>query len=69
MTVAEIRLQCLKLADPDVSNPDVDQWIERARKLEAYVMESGQVSGQSLEPPKKRRRRPPKNSTSVGQLV
>lgn len=61
MTVHEIRIECLRLTDPKVSNSDVDLWIERSRKLEAYVNE-----GQAETPPKKRRGRPPKNST-VGQ--
>jgi hypothetical protein len=55
MTMHEIRLRCLALADPKLANPDVDRWVERARKLEAYVTE-----GQGVEPPMKRRGRPPK---------
>ena len=49
MTVAQIRLECLKLAKPDVGMPDVEQWLTRARLLEAYV-----CAGQGDEPPKKR---------------
>jgi hypothetical protein len=60
MTVQDIRLKCLELANPKVTNADVDLWIERARVLEAYVAE-----GQGDEPPKKRRGRPPQ--VSVGQ--
>lgn len=69
MTVSDIRLKCLELANPNVTNSDVDMWIERARKLEAYVTSEGQAE----MPPKKRRGRPPKarieegQSNSVGQ--
>lgn len=55
---AQIRLECLRLSKPDVSMPDVDVWIDRAKALEAYV--SGE--GQGQEPPKKRRGRPPKSA-------
>ena len=55
MTIPEIRLQCLILADPKVQNADVSSWIERASQLEAYVRE-----GQADEAPMKRRGRPPK---------
>lgn len=53
---AEIRLACLKLARPEVSVPDVEQWVRRAQQLEAYV----KGAGQGVEPPKRRPGRPPK---------
>lgn len=58
MTGADIRIECLRLAKPDVNVPDVELWIRRAQALEAYVTSAGQ----GLEPPKKRRGRPPKNA-------
>jgi hypothetical protein len=57
MTVSDIRLACLTLADPKLANSDVSKWIERARQLEAYVLDEGQ---EPEAPPKKRRGRPPK---------
>ena len=56
MTVSDIRLECLKLVQPQgISNPDVEKWIANARKMEAYVNE-----GQAIAPPVKRRGRQPK---------
>lgn len=44
----EIKTRLLELAKPTVSNPDIAQWIARAKELEAYV--SG--GGQAQAPPK-----------------
>jgi hypothetical protein len=59
---SDIRLECLKLTRLEaIQNPDVDLWIERARQLEAYVVDG---EGQALDaPPAKRRGRPPKART------
>ena len=57
MTVQQIRLECLRLTQPQgLSHPDVDKWVARARQVEAYVI----GEGQGVAPPTKRRGRPPK---------
>lgn len=38
----DLRLELLKITQPNVSNPDIKTWIERARELEAYVHGAGQ---------------------------
>jgi len=40
----DVRLRLLELSKPIVQGaPDVGLWIERAKALEAYVMEAGQA--------------------------
>ena len=39
-----IRLEALRLADPQLTNPDMDLWIERAKELESYITGQGQSS-------------------------
>jgi hypothetical protein len=41
MNQASIRLKCLELTDPKVYSPAVDEWIAKAKVLEAYVMAGG----------------------------
>lgn len=55
-----VRLECLKLARPDgITRPDVGEWVERAGKLEEYVLGD---RDKAEEPPIKRRPgRPRKN--------
>lgn len=60
MTPAEIRLKILELARPDVSNPDVAIWVDKATALEKWVMQPASTEtptsteGQAETPPRKR---------------
>lgn len=45
----ENRIELLKLAKPNASNPAVDLWISTAKKLEEYVTGAGQAE----QPPPK----------------
>jgi hypothetical protein len=60
MTPAEIRLKILELARPDVSNPDVAIWVDKAAALEKWVMQPASTEtpsateGQADTPPRKR---------------
>lgn len=64
MASAEHRLRILEMAKPVLVNPDLNLWIENARKIEAYVDESGHAekapeqSPQTLSLPQARNTRP-----------
>ena len=52
MTPDQIRIEALRLSDPKLSNPDVDLWIDRAKKLEAYISSGeGQSSQDAPQKP------------------
>lgn len=46
MTPYQIRIESLRLADPKLSNPDIDLWIVRAKILEVYISSSQGQSSQ-----------------------
>lgn len=46
-----IRLEALRLADPQIANPDMALWIERATKLESYITGVGQSSAEAQQKP------------------
>lgn len=50
-----IRLEALRLADPQVANPDMALWIERATKLESYIAGAGQPSQEAQPKPAMKR--------------
>ena len=44
MSPQEIRLEILKLLRmPDIASPDITQYVNRAKALEAYVVGAGQA--------------------------
>lgn len=59
MDARALRLQLLHLTCPkDLASPDMAKWIERAKKLEEYVLEASDT--QEDPAPKRRPGRPPK---------
>ena len=54
MTEHDYRLECLRLALPkDLSNPDVNRIVERAKIFEAYVKGDGYAQAPSESPKRK----------------
>lgn len=41
MNLRELRIELLKLTNPNVANPDLDAWVNRASKLERDYVEKG----------------------------
>jgi hypothetical protein len=61
MDAQEVRIKLLELARPQVSNPDVNIWLEAAAALEAWVLKPSSVAtpaadGQADKPHQKRGR-------------
>ena len=52
IATAHIRLECLKLARPDTSAPDITRWLEGARRLEDHCFGVGQASAPTRKPSK-----------------
>jgi hypothetical protein len=55
----EIRLECLKLAQPrDIANPDIEQILERAKRYEAFVSGDGHADKAPSQQPQQAPQKP-----------
>ena len=44
LSLAEVRIELLKLTKPNADRPDMDEWLGRATKLEGWLNGAGQPS-------------------------
>lgn len=49
MSLAEVRIELLKLTKPNTDRPDMAEWIGRATQLEGWLNGAGQPSNEAQQ--------------------